>query len=115
MPSLQGVVLQDFQGTMELVRRYKFPSLFINQFYPRPGTPAARMKRIPTQIVRIINSLSNQDTLINRTPFCLHICHVGVLSKAPYQDTSLIRTLFSWPIDIQITGNTVERLIYKGH
>lgn len=36
---------------MDLVREYKFPSLFINQFYPRPGTPAAKMKRIPTQEV----------------------------------------------------------------
>jgi threonylcarbamoyladenosine tRNA methylthiotransferase CDKAL1 len=34
------------------VREYKFPSLFINQFYPRPGTPAARMKRIPTHEVK---------------------------------------------------------------
>jgi threonylcarbamoyladenosine tRNA methylthiotransferase CDKAL1 len=42
----------DFTDTLELVRKYKFPSLFINQFYPRPGTPAARMKRIPTQQVK---------------------------------------------------------------
>ncbi len=34
------------------MEQYKFPSLFINQFYPRPGTPAARMKRIPTQEVK---------------------------------------------------------------
>ncbi len=26
--------------------------LYINQFYPRPGTPAAKMKRIPTQDVK---------------------------------------------------------------
>ena len=32
--------------------KYKFPSLFINQFFPRPGTPAAKMKRIPTQEVK---------------------------------------------------------------
>ena len=37
---------------MELVERYKFPSLFINQFYPRPGTPAARMQRVPTSEVK---------------------------------------------------------------
>ena len=41
----------DFKCTMDLVEKYKFPSLFINQFYPRPGTPAARMKRVPTQEV----------------------------------------------------------------
>lgn len=32
--------------------RYKFPVLYINQFYPRPGTPAAKMKRVPTQDVK---------------------------------------------------------------
>jgi len=33
------------------VRDYKFPSLFINQFFPRPGTPAAKMQKVPTQEV----------------------------------------------------------------
>jgi len=42
---------EDFQETVALVEHYKFPSLFINQFYPRPGTPAARMKRLPTEEV----------------------------------------------------------------
>ena len=42
----------DFEETMSLVEKYRFASLFINQFYPRPGTPAANMKRIPTQIVK---------------------------------------------------------------
>jgi len=43
---------EDFEQTLSLVSEYQFPSLFINQFYPRPGTPAARMRRIPTQEVR---------------------------------------------------------------
>ena len=47
---------QDFEETMRLVERYKFPSLFINQFYPRPDTPAARMRRIPTHLVRLLGS-----------------------------------------------------------
>lgn len=42
---------QDFEQTMDLVRKYKFPSLFINQFFPRPGTPAAAMKRLPNSVV----------------------------------------------------------------
>lgn len=37
---------------MQLVKDYKFPSLFINQFFPRPGTPAAKMPRVPPQQVR---------------------------------------------------------------
>lgn len=43
---------QDFEETLSLCEKYKFPSLFINQFYPRPGTPAALMPRIPTQEVK---------------------------------------------------------------
>ncbi|XP_045159402.2 threonylcarbamoyladenosine tRNA methylthiotransferase-like [Mercenaria mercenaria] len=42
----------DFEETMQLVRDYKFPSLFINQFFPRPGTPAANMPRIPPPEVK---------------------------------------------------------------
>lgn len=42
----------DFEETMTLCAKYKFPSLFINQFFPRPGTPAARMTRIPPNLVK---------------------------------------------------------------
>ncbi|KOC60637.1 Threonylcarbamoyladenosine tRNA methylthiotransferase [Habropoda laboriosa] len=41
-----------FEETMELCKKYKFPSLFINQFFARPGTPAARMSKVPTQEVK---------------------------------------------------------------
>lgn len=37
---------------MTLCAKYEFPSLFINQYYPRPGTPAANMKRIPANLVK---------------------------------------------------------------
>uniref|UniRef100_A0A0N4ZES2 tRNA-t(6)A37 methylthiotransferase n=1 Tax=Parastrongyloides trichosuri TaxID=131310 RepID=A0A0N4ZES2_PARTI len=39
---------EDFEESMDLVKKYKFPSLYINQFYPRSGTPAARLKKINT-------------------------------------------------------------------
>lgn len=42
----------DFEETMKLCAKYKFPSLFINQFFPRPGTPAARLERIPANLVK---------------------------------------------------------------
>ncbi|KAL9706857.1 hypothetical protein quinque_010375 [Culex quinquefasciatus] len=42
----------DFEHTMSLCAKYEFPSLFINQFYPRPGTPAAKMQRIPPDQVK---------------------------------------------------------------
>ena len=43
---------KDFEQTVQLVEQNKFPSLFINQFYPRPGTPAARMDLIPPREVK---------------------------------------------------------------
>jgi threonylcarbamoyladenosine tRNA methylthiotransferase CDKAL1 len=43
---------EDHQQSVELVRDFHFPVLHISQFYPRPGTPAARMPRVPTQTVK---------------------------------------------------------------
>ncbi|XP_072250734.1 threonylcarbamoyladenosine tRNA methylthiotransferase [Leuresthes tenuis] len=45
-----GETEEDFQETVELVKCYRFPSLFINQFYPRPGTPAAKMEQVPAHV-----------------------------------------------------------------
>ena len=42
----------DFEESMNLVEKYKFPSLFINQYYPRPNTPASRLKKINTAEAR---------------------------------------------------------------
>ena len=42
----------DFEETMKLMEKYKFHITNISQFYPRPGTPAAKMKRINTKIVK---------------------------------------------------------------
>ncbi|KAI5067603.1 hypothetical protein GOP47_0018131, partial [Adiantum capillus-veneris] len=42
----------DFEETIKLIEQYRFPQVHISQFYPRPGTPAARMKRIPTGDVK---------------------------------------------------------------
>lgn len=47
-----GETEEDFQESFELCRKYVFPSLFINQFFPRPGTPAASMERIHPQKVK---------------------------------------------------------------
>jgi threonylcarbamoyladenosine tRNA methylthiotransferase CDKAL1 len=40
-----GETEEDFEQTLQLIGRYKFPIVNISQFYPRPGTPAAQMKR----------------------------------------------------------------------
>ncbi len=47
-----GETDEDWQETLDLCARYEFPILNISQFYPRPGTPAAHMKRVDTKIVK---------------------------------------------------------------
>ena len=42
----------DFEETMSLLKEFQFPILHISQFYPRPGTPAARLPRLPTEKVK---------------------------------------------------------------
>lgn len=43
---------QDFDETMRILEKYRFSVLHISQFYPRPGTPAALMKRVSTLVVK---------------------------------------------------------------
>jgi threonylcarbamoyladenosine tRNA methylthiotransferase CDKAL1 len=43
---------EQFEETVELVKKYKFPVVNISQFYPRPGTAAAKMDKVPTHIVK---------------------------------------------------------------
>lgn len=40
----------DFSETLKLLQEYKFPVLHISQFYPRQGTPAAKMQQLPSQV-----------------------------------------------------------------
>lgn len=42
---------EDFDQTLALCEKNKFKAIFINQFYPRKGTPAANMPRIDTREV----------------------------------------------------------------
>ncbi|XP_057527120.1 uncharacterized protein LOC130806178 isoform X1 [Amaranthus tricolor] len=47
-----GETDDDFDQTVELIKEYKLAQVHISQFYPRPGTPAARMKKVPSAIVK---------------------------------------------------------------
>ncbi|CAM6129782.1 unnamed protein product [Calypogeia fissa] len=47
-----GETVEDFEQTVSLIKDYKFAEVHISQFYPRPGTPAARMKKVPTTEVK---------------------------------------------------------------
>ncbi|XP_054813015.1 uncharacterized protein LOC129313715 isoform X2 [Prosopis cineraria] len=47
-----GETDEDFAQTVSLIEEYRFPQVHISQFYPRPGTPAARMKKVPSNVVK---------------------------------------------------------------
>ena len=65
---------QDFQDSLDCLQKYKFPILHISQFYPRPGTPAAKMPRIDTKIVKdrsrrattLFNSYGGDESLLGK-------------------------------------------------
>ncbi|KAF5818300.1 putative tRNA (N(6)-L-threonylcarbamoyladenosine(37)-C(2))-methylthiotransferase [Helianthus annuus] len=47
-----GETDEDFAETVNLIKEYKFSQVHISQFYPRPGTPAARMKKVASNVVK---------------------------------------------------------------
>ncbi len=47
-----GETQEDFEATMRVLEKYKFPVVNSSKFYARPGTPAAQMKPVQTHIVK---------------------------------------------------------------
>jgi len=43
---------EDFEETLALIEKYKFTVINISQFYPRPGTVAAKWKKVDTKEVK---------------------------------------------------------------
>ncbi|MCI1915374.1 MAG: tRNA (N6-isopentenyl adenosine(37)-C2)-methylthiotransferase MiaB [Bifidobacteriaceae bacterium] len=46
-----GETEEDFQETMDVVRRARFSSAYIFEYSPRPGTPAASMEQVDPKVV----------------------------------------------------------------
>lgn len=47
-----GETEEHHRETLSLLRKYELAVTNISQFYPRPGTPAAKMKRVHTKVVK---------------------------------------------------------------
>ncbi len=47
-----GETGDDADATLALARQYRFPHLHVSRFFPRPGTPAARMPPVPGAAVK---------------------------------------------------------------
>ncbi|EDV24289.1 uncharacterized protein TRIADDRAFT_26388 [Trichoplax adhaerens] len=104
----------DFAKTLRLIERHKFPSVFINQFYPRPGTPAAKMKRIPTEEVKnrsreltqLFKSYRPYDHKLGERQRILitELSHDGnhFVGHNKFYDQVLV------PMDMDLLGKTVE-------
>ncbi|OII73047.1 uncharacterized protein cubi_02278 [Cryptosporidium ubiquitum] len=67
---------QDHNQTVELINNYKFPVINISKFYPRPGTPAAKMKPVPngisksrsSEITNIFQSFNHNEYIFEKLP-----------------------------------------------
>lgn len=66
---------EEFEASMDLVRHYKFKVLYINQFYLRPGTPAANLKQLPSNVIKdrstrisnLFKSMDHYSHMVGRT------------------------------------------------
>ncbi|XP_058288549.1 threonylcarbamoyladenosine tRNA methylthiotransferase isoform X1 [Hylobates moloch] len=114
-----GETDQDFQETVKLVEEYKFPSLFINQFYPRPGTPAAKMEQVPAQVL----CLGGRGTKESESPLRRHCKRqIWKLKKQRTKDLSRVFHSYS-PYDhkigerqqVLVTEESFDSKFYVAH
>lgn len=45
-----GETEEEFEGTLACMERFQFDGAYMFRYSPRPGTPAAEMEQVPTQI-----------------------------------------------------------------
>jgi threonylcarbamoyladenosine tRNA methylthiotransferase CDKAL1 len=84
------------EETCAMVRRHQFPVLNISQFYPRPGTVAAKWKQINTQdkkarsqeITTIFNSYSTNGHFVGTEQL---VWIMGFDDRVPKKRTALNR------------------------
>ena len=75
-----------------MIEKYRFPIINISQFYPRPGTVAAKWKRVPTKEVKarstevatLFNSYNCYDWLQGQT------VRVWILEKEPKKPGQMV-------------------------
>jgi len=81
-----GETEQDFEATLDVVRRARFASAFTFQYSPRPGTPAAEMTdQVPKEVV-----------------------------SERYQRLVRLQEEISWELNRELVGRAVEVLVSQG-
>lgn len=62
-----GETDEEFEGTLEMMRRIRFDGAFMFRYSPRPGTPAAEMEQVPLEVSKArlqrLIDLQNQITV----------------------------------------------------
>lgn len=61
--------INDHKLSLNILKKYKFTTLNISQFYPRPKTPAAKMKKLDTKIVK---NRSREMTKLFKSYICFN-------------------------------------------
>ena len=81
----------DHDATLSLVSKYRFPILNISQFYPRQGTPAAKMPRVNTQRVKErTREVSNLFASYTTLEHLLHSEHDCLVTEIAHDGVSLV-------------------------
>ena len=74
-----------------MLSKYKFPVMNISQFYPRTGTPAAKMKRVPTHIVKErTREVSALFASYRTHAHLLHTVHDCLVTEVAHDGVSLV-------------------------
>merc|ERR1740130_2020015 len=67
-----------------MVKEYRFPTLNISQFYPRPGTSAAKLKKLNSDVVK--RRSTEMTTLFDSYGTYEHL--VGRVEKVWFSETN---------------------------
>lgn len=111
---------EQFKETLFLVEKYKFPILNISKFYSRPGTLAATMDKIPSNIIKersrkltnLFNSYETFGYLLNKKVEVFFSDEINVKNKQLIGHTNnYIKVCI--PYDKQYIGTKQQVLITK--
>jgi tRNA-2-methylthio-N6-dimethylallyladenosine synthase len=119
-----GETEEEFEGTMEMVRRIRFDGAFMFLYSPRPGTPAADMEQVPLPVKKErfarLAALQNQITCeINETYVGreVEVLVEGPTPKNPslYQGYSREFKMVHFPAAPHRVGRIAKVRIKKSH
>lgn len=85
---------EDFEQTMALVRKHRFPVLNISKFYPRKGTLAAQLKPLPTKTIKERSTKLSKyfSTLDPNKSYVGSTVNVVIIERGHKKNTFLGRT-----------------------